>query len=228
MMLPPPVALPPDTSAFDRDGYLLLPNVLAAAECAALAARIRRADSASGGTRRMLDRPWCAALAGQLHRHPAVAACVPPSWVAVQCTYFEKSARHNWGLPLHRDLVMPVAERVDHLDLGGWSRKEGLLFVHPPAALLRPLVALRLHLDPCGPRDGPVHVVPGSHTADPTGDAHTDTPVPCLAEPGTVLLMRPLLLHGSARAQGTSLRRVLHFLWGPPTLPLGLRWPQAA
>jgi hypothetical protein len=50
----------------------------------------------------------------------------------------------------------------------------------------------------------------------------------CTAAPGTGLLMRPLLLHASSRARGQSRRRVLHFLFGPPELPLGLDWAAAA
>ncbi|WP_182990142.1 hypothetical protein [Massilia sp. Se16.2.3] len=38
--------------------------------------------------------------------------------------------------------------------------------------------------------------------------------------------MRPLVLHASSKASGTSLRRVLHIVFGPPALPYGLRWQQ--
>jgi hypothetical protein len=36
--------------------------------------------------------------------------------------------------------------------------------------------------------------------------------------------MRPLLLHASSKATSPVPRRVLHFVFGPPTLPLGLEW----
>jgi len=39
--------------------------------------------------------------------------------------------------------------------------------------------------------------------------------------------MRPLLLHASSKGTGTSRRRVLHFLFGPRDLPLGLQWQRA-
>jgi hypothetical protein len=48
--------------------------------------------------------------------------------------------------------------------------------------------------------------------------------VTCTMERGDALVLRPLLLHSSSKAAGTSLRRVLHCLFGPPELPLGLRW----
>lgn len=38
------------------------------------------------------------------------------------------------------------------------------------------------------------------------------------------MAMRPLLLHASSKATGTSWRRVLHFVFGPAALPHGLAW----
>jgi hypothetical protein len=45
---------------------------------------------------------------------------------------------------------------------------------------------------------------------------------------GTRSFMSPLLLHSSSKATGASLRRVLHLLFGPPELPFGLAWHDAA
>ncbi len=53
-------------------------------------------------------------------------------------------------------------------------------------------------------------------------DAHGE--VTAVVKRGGVLAMRPLLLHASSKALAPSFRRVLHFVFGPPTLPLGLRW----
>ena len=44
---------------------------------------------------------------------------------------------------------------------------------------------------------------------------------------GAALLMRPLTLHASSKSMGASRRRVLHFVFGPPELPYGLRWRYA-
>jgi hypothetical protein len=42
---------------------------------------------------------------------------------------------------------------------------------------------------------------------------------------GGVMVMRPLLLHASSKAISDRPRRVLHFVFGPPTLPDGVTWP---
>src|SRR5206468_2398213 len=83
--------------------------------------------------------------------------------VAVQCTLFDKSPTRNWLVALHQDLSIPVRERITHPDCTGWSEKEGVLFVQPPLSVLESLVAVRVHLDECGPGAGPLRVVPGSH-----------------------------------------------------------------
>ena len=214
----------------DSQGYALIPALLTVDECAQLARQVR-VDGA--GTRSLLAQPWCMALAERLRSHPALAALIGQDMVAVQCTSFEKSAARNWLVPLHQDLSIPVAARVDDSALSGWSLKEGMQFVRAPGAVLPALLVLRLHLDPCGPDDGPLRVVPGSHTHGAIDDdqacalraAHGE--VVCVAPPGAVLVMRPLLLHASSKGSGTSARRVLHFVFGPRQLPHGLAWELA-
>jgi hypothetical protein len=39
--------------------------------------------------------------------------------------------------------------------------------------------------------------------------------------------MRPLILHASSKSTELSQRRVLHFVFGPAKLPLGLEWRRA-
>src|SRR4051794_8524949 len=107
--------------SFARDGFVIVPEVLSAGECAALAAAVLPAAAPSGGTRCLLSQPWCAALAQRLRGHPALSRLVPAERVAVQCTYFEKSAGRNWLVPWHQDLSLPVAERVDDPALRGWT-----------------------------------------------------------------------------------------------------------
>ena len=89
-----------------------------------------------------------------------------------------------------------------------------------------------MHIDACGTDDGPLRVIAGSHTlgklsADTAAAARQAQPEQvCPVARGGAMLMRPLLLHAS-KSTGTSQRRVLHFLFGPATLPLGLVWQDA-
>jgi ectoine hydroxylase-related dioxygenase (phytanoyl-CoA dioxygenase family) len=213
---------------FARHGFAVIPGVADAGRCAQYAAQISAHDTA--GSRTLLSQPWCAELAGSLASAPALQGLLPAGHIAVQCTFFEKSGSVNWLVPVHQDLSIPVQERVEDALLRGWSRKEDGWYVQPPAGLLEQMIAVRLHLDPCGATDGPVHVVPGSHLQGVVSpqDAVTmrQDEVACLAEVGDLLVMRPLLMHRSSKATGASRRRVLHFLFGPAGLPHGLEWPK--
>lgn len=217
---------------FLQEGFAIVPGVLNDAECDRLSLLVR--SCGDPGSRRLLGEEWCADLAKTVRSHPEVVALIPTDYVAVQCTYFEKSVSTNWLVAVHQDLSIPVESRVDHPDLSGWSEKEGTLYVQPPVGLLQQLVAIRINLDTCGEDDGPLRVVPGSHLlgrvsleAAPSIRADRGEVV-CPTPRGSAMAMRPLLLHASSKARGASKRRVLHFLFGPRSLPYGLRWQDAA
>jgi ectoine hydroxylase-related dioxygenase (phytanoyl-CoA dioxygenase family) len=216
----------------DRDGAAIVPGVLSSNECGAVTQALQTLPRSGAGSRSLLTQPGCIALARRLH--DALAAHLPRDHVAVQCTYFEKSTALNWLVTLHQDLSIPVSTRTDAPGWSGWSEKEGQLFAQPPVGVLEQSIAVRLHLDVCGSDDGPLRVVPGSHRFGRLGDdeairLRADAgEVVCTAEPGDALLLRPLLLHASSKATGRSPRRVLHFVFGPPTLPDGLAWAHVA
>ena len=210
-----------------RQGFVHLAEVLPGAGALA---EVALADGAVGGSRCLLDQPWCSELARELRRHVMLAPLLPPDAVAVQCTYFEKSSDRNWLVAVHQDLSIPVATRIEAPGWGGWSTKEGSLFAQPPRAVLESLVALRVHLDHCGPEDGALRFVPGSHRLG-VMDASQAVQMRdrfgeqlCTAEVGDVIVMKPLTLHASSKSRGVSRRRVLHFLFGPAGLPDGAEW----
>lgn len=221
-----------NSESFEETGCAVVPAVLPSRTCQAISRRVRT-FSISGGSRNLLSRAWCVALVERLRRNEGIGALVPHSHVAVQCTYFEKSALRNWGVPAHQDLSIPVAARVEGAGFSGWSNKEGSLFVQPPTELLQKLVAVRLHLEECGATDGPLKVFLGSHRFGRFTDQEVPaarlaaTEITCTAEAGEALVMRPLLLHSSPKAKGASRRRVLHFVFGPNDPGHGLRWQHA-
>ena len=210
-------------------GFALIPNLLSEVECDQVALALDATETRGAGSRRLLQLAWCSALAQKVMSHPEVRRALPPRARAIQCTFFEKSAARNWLVPIHQDLSIPVARRLDHPALAGWSEKEGVVFVQPPDEILAQLLAVRVHVDQCSINDGPLRVVPASHElgrVDPDHAANLGR-TEGLAVPanrGDALLMRPLILHASSKSSGASLRRVLHFLFGPDALPYGLAW----
>ena len=203
-----------------RDGYAQVPQVLSLAQCITVGERL--AALGTPGTRSPLAQPWCQELRAQLREHVSLASCIPPNFVAVQCTFFEKSLGTNWLVSVHQDLSIPVRARVVHPGLAAWSKKEGVWHVRPPVEVLSALVAVRLHLDACGVDDGALRVVVGSHAKGVLAPAEAvrirdeSAETLCLADAGDVLIMKPLC------------RRVLHWLLGPRDLPWGLQWATVA
>lgn len=211
-------------------GFSLLPGLLGPQRRRALMADLETLPAGAAGQREVLERPWCRTLASRLLRLSQVRRALAPGAVAVQCTLFEKSPERNWLVAMHQDLAVPVASRVEHPALQGWSVKNGRLFVLAPAELLAQMVALRLHLDDATQAHGGLRFVPGSHRKGVLDDAAMcawrgrEGEVAGDAWAGDGLLMRPLVLHASSKASVAGRRRVLHFLFGPARPSHGLRW----
>jgi ectoine hydroxylase-related dioxygenase (phytanoyl-CoA dioxygenase family) len=108
--------------------------------------------------------------------------------------------------------------------------KDGVAHVQPPVEVLEQMLALRLHLDDCGPANGPLQVIPGSHksgrlNARQISEWRDRQPAKiCSVSRGGALLMRPLLLHASSPATEPKHRRVLHLEFAAEPLPCGLQW----
>lgn len=222
------------TEALESAGCVAIPNILAAREIAVSSAALDRLCIRGAGSRNLLGVPWCRALIARVKARLSDAGTLPRGLVVVQCTLFEKTPRRNWLVAIHQDLAIPVRDCVDHPALGAWSLKEGGHFVQAPTELLEKMLAVRIHLDDCGPENGPLRVVAGSHRYGRLSDTRARRmraaleEVACLAKRGDALLMRPLLLHASSKAAVPSRRRVLHVLFGPASLPYGLEWSRSA
>lgn len=233
---------------FETVGALKFERSFSSAQCAdilhATISMAQQGENKSHGARNLLSYPWCQNIATQLFAHPALHALLPQNAVAVQCNYFEKTTVNNWAVAMHQDTIFPVAARVTHPALRGWSVKHGQQFVQAPAEVLAQMLVLRLHLDNCGETNGALRVIAGSHrrgvlsAADIAAENATERDaIICTANVGDVWAMRPLVLHASSRVISTNAssampphernkRRVLHFVFGPAALPYGLSWPK--
>jgi ectoine hydroxylase-related dioxygenase (phytanoyl-CoA dioxygenase family) len=133
-----------------------------------------------------------------------------------RATLFDKSPTSNWLVVWHQDTALPLRVRREVPGWGPWSIKDGVNYAHAPASALQQVLALRLHLDDSAALNGPLRVLPGTHTHGVLNDAalhELSTQIPavdCLVPPGGILLMRPLVVHASSKSQSNAPRRVLH------------------
>jgi ectoine hydroxylase-related dioxygenase (phytanoyl-CoA dioxygenase family) len=134
----------------------------------------------------------------------------------IKSIYFNKLPAANWFVPWHQDLTINVKERIEAEGFGQWTFKHGIHSVVPPVNILENIFTLRLHLDDTDETNGALQVIPGSHAAGILSAKNisrivaNETPVTCNVKAGSVMVMKPLLLHSSSRSISGKPRRVLH------------------
>jgi hypothetical protein len=159
-----------------------------------------------------------------------VDAAMRPAARPVRGILFDRTPDANWKVAWHQDLSIAVKRRIEVPGFGPWSQKAGVPHVQPPDEVLQHMLTVRLHLDDCGPENGPLKVIPGSHrfgvlsreqVKEQTEEAVAHS---CCVRRGGAVLMRPLILHASWSAAGSGHRRVVHLEYSASTLPHGLEW----
>jgi ectoine hydroxylase-related dioxygenase (phytanoyl-CoA dioxygenase family) len=169
----------------------------------------------------------------QLAASPAVHQFVTPilgeAAFATRAVFFDKVPDANWTLGWHQDSVISVAEKLPVPGFRAWGQKAGVWQVQPPPEILARMVAVRIHLDNCGPQNGPLRVIPGSHRHGWVEDEidHWKQTIPevvCEVDQGGIVVMCPLLLHASSKSQSPTHRRVIHIEFANEELPGGLCW----
>jgi ectoine hydroxylase-related dioxygenase (phytanoyl-CoA dioxygenase family) len=205
-------------SSVERDGFAVVPEIFAPEEAAGLANELSGSSlrRSRAGVRHALANNAVQGAVRDERLLMLAREVLGTEALPFRVTLFDKSPVANWLVVWHQDTALPLRERRDVPDWGPWSVKDGVTYAHAPADALSQILALRLHLDDSGPSNGPLRVLPGTHTLGVLTDqaihelAATISPVECLARRGGVLAMRPLLVHGSSKSQIQVRRRVLH------------------
>ena len=217
----------------DRHGYTIADLVLTEGQCDHIASSLPEVSGRRGGVRNLIDHPTVVRLLSAERLGRFIWRATGRDLVAVKATLFDKTAEANWRVQWHQDRMIAVRERLDVPGYSRWTRKEGLVHVEAPATVLAQMIAIRVHLDECGPDNGPLRVIAGTHRAGKLSDrdlaaAVADRDAVELYVPrGAMLLIRPLLVHSSSAAVETRHRRVLHIELAPEESISPLRWHTA-
>jgi hypothetical protein len=141
----------------------------------------------------------------------ALATTLGSQFGLARALFFDKPPGHSWTLPFHKDLTIAVRDNsLPSKRFVKPTRKAGIPHVEAPLEVLEGMLTARIHLDHVAATNGPLRVLPGSHKSGKTLTADGCQARTLFAARGDVLLMRPLLAHGSGRSTSTSHRRVLH------------------
>jgi len=202
----------------EQDGFEVIPGILGFAEADRLVQDLHAAIVArtKAGSRHALRHACVSALAEDSRLISLAAETLGRGAFPFRATLFDKSPQSNWLVVWHQDTALPLRQRRDHPAWGPWSVKGGVTYAHAPAAALARVLALRVHLDDSLAENGPLRVLPGTHTRGVLTDqeiresAESLRPTECLVGKGGVVAMRPLLIHASSKSRSDTPRRVLH------------------
>jgi ectoine hydroxylase-related dioxygenase (phytanoyl-CoA dioxygenase family) len=220
-------------------GFTLIADVVSEGEIVAIVAELDRLSAGQSSrrgqvyaARNLLSTvPAIATLARAPQVHSLVEPVVGKDHFPVRGILFDKVPGANWHVGWHQDQIIAVRERRETPGFSAWSVKQNVPYVRPPTSILERMLTLRIHLDDCRNGNGALKVIPGSHRHGLLSDVQIEAlvgnspPKICEAERGSVLAMRPLLLHASAPAASPSHRRVVHLEYAADPLPGGLEWP---
>jgi ectoine hydroxylase-related dioxygenase (phytanoyl-CoA dioxygenase family) len=200
------------------DGFAIVPNILTDREVAELLAIVEQSElpRSRAGMRHAMRNKSVAAIARDARLMQLAQAVLGPAALPFRATLFDKSPTSNWLVVWHQDTALPLRERREVPGWGPWSVKDGVNYAHAPACALEQVLALRLHFDDSVAENGPLRVLPGTHTLGVLSDESLHelstkiVAVDCLVARSGILAMRPLIVHASSKSQSSAPRRVLH------------------
>jgi ectoine hydroxylase-related dioxygenase (phytanoyl-CoA dioxygenase family) len=200
------------------DGFAIVPNALPEREVANLLTVLGQSElpRSRAGIRHAMRNEIVAAVARDSRLAALAQEILGNSAIPFRATLFDKSPMSNWLVVWHQDTALPLRERREVPGWGPWSIKDGVNYAHAPGSALEQVLALRLHLDDSVAENGPLRVLPGTHTLGVLSDdalhelSTQIAAVDCLVPRGGILVMRPLVVHASSKSQSNAPRRVLH------------------
>jgi ectoine hydroxylase-related dioxygenase (phytanoyl-CoA dioxygenase family) len=201
-----------------KQGYAIIPDILAPHEITGLLNEFSRVDlpRSRAGLRHAMRIQAVASMAQDPRLMNIAHATLGADAFPFRATLFDKSPTANWLVVWHQDTALPLQERREIPGWGPWSLKDGMNYAHAPASALSQVLALRVHLDDSTAENGPLRVLPGTHTLGVLTDellhdlSTRIAAADCLVPRGGVLAMRPLVVHASSKSQSEAPRRVLH------------------
>ncbi len=210
-------------------GFAVMPGIFEEDQITLLAENLAMADlrHSRAGVRHALGHAAVASLANGPHLLKVARCVLGASAYPFRATLFEKTTDANWLVVWHQDTALPLRCRQETPGWGPWSVKEDVVYAHAPANALSQVLALRVHLDDSTSQNGPLRVLPATHTLGVLSDdaihqlAQDVASVECCVPRGGIVAMKPLVVHSSSKSQSECARRVLHIEYAASTAIAG-------
>lgn len=156
---------------------------------------------------------------------------INPNLFLTKAIFFDKTPESNWYVTWHQDIIIHVKEKIETEGFTAWTKKKGEHGVCPPERILKDTITVRIHLDDADETNGALKIVPGSHQKKLSDEAialitQNSIPHVCEVKACSIHLMKPLVLHASAKATSQKHRRVIHLEFNAQELPNGLEWAE--
>lgn len=151
-------------------------------------------------------------------------------YFVVKSIYFDKPGSSNWFVSYHQDLTISVDKKHNIEGFGPWTVKQDQFAVQPPVNILQSNFTIRIHLDNTDENNGALRVIPGSHNKGVLRSGNLihekGNEVCCRVPKGSIMIMKPLLLHASGRSLNDNKRRVIHIEFSNQQLHSPLNWSE--
>jgi len=222
------------------EGFAVIDNIFSNEEIDHLVTIISKADSTNLTFRKTNDLfairqffkevPESVDLIFNSKLRTIIATIFGNDFFIVKSIYFDKPGASNWFVAYHQDLTISVDKKVILEGYGPWTTKQHQFAVQPPLHILQDNFTIRIHLDETNENNGALKVIPKSHLKGiyrtETINRTIETENTCTVKKGGIMLMKPLLLHASARTINNNKRRVVHIEFSRSGLPTGIKWAE--
>lgn len=223
-----------------NNGFTIIENIYTSSEIEQIITKINQADRSKETFRKSNDLfavrqflkeiPETVGLIFNENLKLIITELFGKNYFVVKSIYFDKPEQSNWFVSYHQDLTISVDKKVELQNYGPWTVKQNQFAVQPPLEILENIFTIRIHLDNTDENNGALKVIPGSHlkniyrpeTIDWTNEIETT----CKVNKGGIMIMKPLLLHGSNRTTNNNKRRVIHIEFSDKELPQELNWSE--
>lgn len=151
-------------------------------------------------------------------------------YFVVKSIYFDKPEKSNWFVPYHQDLTISVDKKLENIGFSNWTTKHNQFAVQPTSDILENIFTVRIHLDDTNDENGALKILEKSHQKSvfrlENQNLKNEKEVFCNVKSGGIMLMKPLLFHGSNKTTNEKNRRVIHIEFSNKILPNNLIWSE--